>query len=80
MDGQIAQRCYSGYKIIMCTSSLLATECKKSSNRSSSSGINLQQQKILQILVVEDAKELISKTLGQMDHAGYLTEKIGPNK
>ena len=29
---------------------------------------------------VEDAKELISKTNGQMDEAGYLTEQIGQNK
>ena len=39
-----------------------------------------QQQKILQILVVEDAKELISKTHGQMDQAGNLTVKIDQNK
>ena len=80
MDGQTAQQCYSGYKITLCKSSLLATECIKSSNRTSSSGIMFQQQKILQTLVVEGPKELISKTHGQMDQAGYLTEKIGTNK
>ena len=80
MDGQTAPRCYSGFKIIMCTSCLLATECKKSNNRTFPSGIAFQQQKILQILIVEDAKELISKIHGQMDQDGYLTEKIGPNK
>ena len=64
----------------MRTSNLLATECKKSSNRASSSGITFRQQKVLQILGVEDAKELLPKTHGQMDQAGYLTEKIGQNK
>ena len=29
-DDQTAQWCYSGYKIIMCTSSFSATECIKS--------------------------------------------------
>ena len=64
----------------MCTSSLLATGCKKSNNRASSSGITFRQQKILQVLGVEDAKELISKTHRKKDQAGYLTEKIGQNK
>ena len=46
----------------------------------SSSGITFQYQKILQVLVVEEAKKLISKTHGQMDQARNLKEKIGQNK
>ena len=80
MDGLTAQRHYSGYKITICISSLLAIEYIKSSNKTSSSGIMFQLQKILQTLVVEGAKELKSKTHGQMDQAGHLIEDIGPNK
>ena len=77
MDGQTAQQCYSGYKITMCTSSLLVTKCINSSYKTFSSGIMFQQeiqQQILQIFVLEGAKELISKTHGKTDQAGYLTE------
>ena len=80
MDGQTVQQCYSGCKIMMCKSSLLAPECRKLHNRASSSGITSRQHTILHILGAEDAKESISKTYGEMDQADYLTEEIGPNK